>query len=356
MHVILEHTPLSLIAAKPQQLHQLRRRCHLSVVLAMSKGDTTGFGPMQKYEGDDSDVDMPVRAKTGRAATPEASFSVKLILAFAGLAAIIAILITVIALAVGAASYQKAKIYATLPPSTSSSSSPSTNSYSSQRPPGDRFNCGYGDWVRIAYLNMSDPSHQCPRAWRGYMDPVRSCGRPVTSRSSCAAVYFSANGKQYSSVCGRALGYQKGSPDGFGSTDFDTTLDGIYVDGISMSHGSPRTHIWTFAAGLYTGENRNPNNCPCEGGRQQPGYVGGNFFCGSGDHTAPFEYNKFYDQDPLWNGANCPNTTGCPFNSPPWFSAKLPVPTYDDIEVRICGDQGTGNEDSPLQFLEIYIQ
>ena len=319
----------------------------------MSEGDITGFGPMQKYEGDDSDADMPVRAKAGRAATPEASFSVKLILAFAGLAAIIAILITVIALAVGAASYQKAKIYTTLPPS---SNGPSSGSYSSQRPPGDRSNCGYGDWVRIAYLNMSDPSHQCPRAWRGYTGPVRSCGRPVTSRSSCAAVYFSANGKQYSSVCGRALGYQKGSPDGFGSTDFDTTLDGIYVDGISMSHGSPRTHIWTFAAGLYTGENRNPNNCPCEGGRQQPDYVGGNFFCGSGDHDPQFQLHKFYDQDPLWNGANCPNTTGCPFNSPPWFNAKLPVPTYDDIEVRICGDQSTGDEDTPLQFLEIYIQ
>ncbi len=302
---------------------------------------------MQKYEGDDSDADMPVRGKTSRAATPEASFSVKLILAIAGLAAIIAILITVIALAVGAASYQKAKTYASLPPPTSSGA---------QRPSGDRSNCGYGDWVRIAYLNMSDPTQQCPNAWRGYSDPVRSCGRPVSSRSSCATVYFSSNGKQYSSVCGRALGYQKGSPDGFGSTDFDTTLDGIYVDGISMTHGSPRTHIWTFAAGLYTGENRNGNNCPCEGGRQQPDYVGGNFFCGSGDHDPQFQLHKFYDQDPLWNGANCPNTTGCPFNSPPWFSTKLPVPTYDDIEVRICGDQSTGDEDTPLQFLEIYVQ
>jgi hypothetical protein len=313
----------------------------------MSEGDITGFGPMQKYEGDDSDADMPVRGKTSRAATPEASFSVKLILAIAGLAAIIAILITVIALAVGAASYQKAKIYASLPPPPSGGS---------QRPSGDRSNCGYGDWVRIAYLNMSDPTQQCPNAWRGYSDPVRSCGRPVSSRSGCATVYFSSNGKQYSSVCGRALGYQKGSPDGFGSTDFDTTLDGIYVDGISMTHGSPRTHIWTFAAGLYTGENRNTNNCPCEGGRQQPDYVGGNFFCGSGDHDPQFQLHKFYDQDPLWNGANCPNTTGCPFNSPPWFSTKLPMPTYDDIEVRICGDQSTGDEDTPLQFLEIYVQ
>ena len=32
--------------------------------------------------------------------------------------------------------------------------------------------------------------------------------------------------------------------------------------------------------------------------------------------------------------------------SPPWFSVTLPNPTYDDIEVRICGDEGTRNEDT----------
>lgn len=298
---------------------------------------------MQKYEGEDSDEDTRVRMKTADGTQPT-SFSVKLVLLFAGLSAILAVLITIIAISLGSASVQKASC---------------SNVASTPAPlvvNDDRSNCGYGTWKRIAYLNMSDPTHQCPKAWRGYSTPVRSCGRPVTARSTCAAAYFSANGMQYSSVCGRAIGYQKGSPDGFGSEDFDTTLDGIYVDGVSMTHGSPRTHIWSFGVGLYTGENRNQNNCPCEGGRQQPAFVGGNFFCSSGDHDPQFELHKFYDKDPLWNGSNCPNTTGCPFNSPPWFRTRLPVPTTDDIEVRICGDQSTGDEDSPIQLLEIYVQ
>ena len=304
----------------------------------MSEGGITGFGPMQKYEEDDSDDYSPAAGMK----TTQASFSVKLTLAFVGVAAVIALLVTVIAIAIGAASVQRASLLAT-------TSTPAPVKLD------DSSNCGFGVWTRIAFLNMSDPTQQCPNAWRGYSTPVRSCGRPVTSRSTCAPVYFSTNGMQYSKVCGRVIGYQKGSPDGFGSKDFDTTLDGIYVDGVSMSHGSPRTHIWSFAIGLYTAATQNLNNCPCEGGRQQPDFVGGNFFCNSGNHDAHFQVTKYY-QDPLWSGSNCPNTTGCPFNSPPWFSTRLPQPTQDDIEVRICGDQSTRDEDSPIQLLELYVQ
>jgi hypothetical protein len=31
-------------------------------------------------------------------------------------------------------------------------------------------------------------------------------------------------------------------------------------------------------------------------------------------------------------------------------------PTTDAIEVRICGDQRTGDEDSPIAMLELYVQ
>ena len=32
--------------------------------------------------------------------------------------------------------------------------------------------CGDGPWHRVAYLNMSDPSQQCPSAWREYTECV----------------------------------------------------------------------------------------------------------------------------------------------------------------------------------------
>ena len=42
--------------------------------------------------------------------------------------------------------------------------------------------------------------------------------------------------------------------------------------------------------------------------------------------------------------------------SPEEFCWQLPVPTTDDIELRICGDFSAENEDTPVQLLEIYVQ
>ena len=76
-------------------------------------------------------------------------------------------------------------------------------------------NCGPGQWYRVAHLNMSDPSQQCPSAWREYNTRgVRACDRP-DGGASCPAVIY-ATSRQYSRVCGRAIGYQIGSPDAFG--------------------------------------------------------------------------------------------------------------------------------------------
>ena len=66
--------------------------------------------------------------------------------------------------------------------------------------------CGKGLWHRIAYLNMTDPSQQCPSNWRQYNvnASVRACGRFGVS---CPGVFYSV-GHQYSKVCGRIIGYQ----------------------------------------------------------------------------------------------------------------------------------------------------
>ena len=49
-------------------------------------------------------------------------------------------------------------------------------------------------------------------------------------------------------------------------------------------------------------------------------------------------------------------STCCSFNNPPWFCKELPQPTRDDIELRLCADQATSDEDTPLEVVEIYIQ
>ena len=109
--------------------------------------------------------------------------------------------------------------------------------------------CGDGLWYRVAYLNMTDPSQQCPPAWREYNNSgVRACGRPASNGGSRPATLYPTN-RQYSRVCGRAIGFQVGNPDAF-SQFHARSLDQGYMDGISITHGQPRCHIWSYAASL----------------------------------------------------------------------------------------------------------
>ena len=115
-------------------------------------------------------------------------------------------------------------------------------------------------WTRVAYLNMTDPSQQCPSTLTlqtRSSEPRRLCRRTRSSGGSCDLVTYSTFGVNYSRVCGRVVGYQSGVPDAFANPS--QTIEGYYVDGISLTHGSPgsRQHIWIFAAGIL--EN-NPSN------------------------------------------------------------------------------------------------
>ena len=57
-----------------------------------------------------------------------------------------------------------------------------------------QMHCGPGLWHQLIHLNMSDPSQQCPFAWREYnMNGVRACGRPDNSQGSCAAIHHFTN-------------------------------------------------------------------------------------------------------------------------------------------------------------------
>ena len=247
-------------------------------------------------------------------------------------------------------------------PQTSPTSQPAVTTTPKPVTPGlaPKTECGDGQWKQIAFFDMRDPTQQCPQGWRGYTSPKRCCGRPVSDRSSCPSVFYSTNGYQYSKVCGRATGYQQGSPDGFASIiraePSTETVNGIYVDGVSVTYGNPRTHIWTFAVGLHERGGSDNHNCPCDGGASPPSFVGNNYFCETGDDTPSVEVHRFFDDDPLWDGIDCHNATCCSQNNPPWFKVPLTSPTTDDIEVRICGDQRTGDEDSPIEQLELYVQ
>jgi hypothetical protein len=131
------------------------------------------------------------------------------------------------------------------------------------------------------------------------------------------------------------------------------TIDEVYVDGISVTHGTPRSHIWTFAAS----RNNVSTQCPCKGGASAPIFVGDNYYCESGyvgDRGQP--PTVLYTSDPLWDGAGCESEIqGTCCSNAPWFAVNLVDPTIDDIEVRICASVPVENEDTPIHLLELYI-
>ena len=223
-----------------------------------------------------------------------------------------------------------------------------------------------GGWMRVANLDMTDPNQNCPAGFRPVnrtSAPLRTCGRP--GPVGCVSTTFQTYGVEYSHVCGRVIGYQDRSPDGFGphaSISEGTPIDSVYVDGVSLTHGqSPRQHIWTFA-GAPDETGTHSDNCPCLVNTQSvirftgrvPSFVGQDYFCDTGSRNR-WSYT-FYPDDPLWDGQGCEgNSTCCEFNNPPWFCKQLPQPTTDDIELRLCGDEALSNENTPVEQVEIYI-
>ena len=65
-----------------------------------------------------------------------------------------------------------------------------------------RITCGVGDWERVSFLNMSDPSQHCPSNWTEYTsNRLRTCGRPNLN-VYCQGVFFHrSTGWSYSKVC-----------------------------------------------------------------------------------------------------------------------------------------------------------
>ena len=220
------------------------------------------------------------------------------------------------------------------------------------------YSCGGSTgWRRVAYLNMSDPSQQCPSVWQEITTPHRVCGRRSSS-AGCEGLTYSTGSEQYDQVCGRIIGYQIGDPDPFFGRH--NSINTYYICGISVTHGSPRQHIWTFAAG--NDELSLTHSCPCvhgsDEGQSIPSFVGQNYFCETGIVLNPGQPGTFFSNgDPLWDGQGCgPTSSCCTFNSPPWFNVRLSPPTTDYIEVRICSDQGIGHDDSPIQLMELYVK
>lgn len=225
--------------------------------------------------------------------------------------------------------------------------------------------CGgiHGGWMRVASIDMTDSSDSCPSGLRTLTSPKRLCAMNMDG-AGCSSAFLDTQGLSYSKVCGKIIGYQQKSPDAFGPYNNNPalTIDDVYVDGISLTHGqSPRKHIWTFAAALDETLNGYLSyKCPCTNIHNPvtiriPPFVGNDYFC----DTASSQVFQmiFYPDDPLWDGHGCgPLNTCCSFNSPPWFMKQLSASTADNIEIRLCADGPRFDEDIVFEALELYVQ
>ncbi len=215
--------------------------------------------------------------------------------------------------------------------------------------------------MRVAKLDMTNSSHQCPS---GLMEMVysnsdkRTCVRESISGGCSSVMLFPENFVNYTNVCGKIIGYQYGNPEAF--QPYYSNKD-VNVDGVILSHGGDRQHIWTFAAARDEMHSNIFHICPCTNqslnfSSVPPSYAENDYFCDTGSDEVG-EIITFYGDDPLWDGAGCgPTSTCCSFNTPPWFYKQLPEPTTDGIEMRVCRTAPSAEEDIAIEMIEIFVQ
>ena len=222
-----------------------------------------------------------------------------------------------------------------------------------------------GGWMRVANIDMTNTSQNCPSGLSLTTSPIRVCDIPSTG---CVSNDFDIHGAQYSHICGRVIGYQKSINYAF---HFHARgIDANYVSGVSLTHGqNPRQHIWTFAGALdeISGSNYF-NKCPCINPNLNPtptlpSFIGNDYFCDTafeiGWSNVP-NYQSIQVSDPLWDGEGCGPTNTCCYDpdreiNPPWFMKTLSSPTSDDIEMRLCAPNG-GLYTTPIEIVELYVQ
>ena len=213
--------------------------------------------------------------------------------------------------------------------------------------------------MRIAKI---DNGNSCPTGWSQILSPVKAC-RGTSDAAGCYSAHFNNQHKlTFQHVCGKVVGYQKGTPDAFDTFDYNTypskAIDGPYVDGVSLTYGTPRKHLFTYACGYTSDAVRASANCPCARypGYSAPNFVRDNYYCESGSTIRPPKPTVF-TADPLWDGEGCnPGNSCCSQPGMPWFYRDVLTKISEPIEARICRDQTYPDEGILIKDLELYVQ
>ena len=203
--------------------------------------------------------------------------------------------------------------------------------------------------MRIGSIKNGD---SCPTGWQQMTSPVKAC-RGNSDKAGCYPAYFNNTNLPYQHICGKVVGYQKGTPDAFSAIRYTSkSIDGPYVDGVSFTYSNPRKHLFTYANGHSYGS-PSSGKCPCLGGDDLPSFVQHHYFCESGVTGSP-AHATVYSADPLWDGKGCNSGDNCCSQAgSPWFYRDVLNKINEPIEARICRDQNYGDEGILIRDLEL---
>ena len=213
-------------------------------------------------------------------------------------------------------------------------------------------------WRRIAYFDTT-LGHPCPSGLHTFTNTTtsqRACGTTSGGRA-CISMKFPTGGS-YTNVCGRVRGY------GFNQlyaflpylSYGQRTIDSNYVDGISVTKGSPRQHLWTYVGGFSETSHSTEWACPCARSNYNPSwipdFVGNNYYCESG--FAGVFAARIAWEDLLWDGQGCHASGNRCCDRYGWFHRQV-RPSSDDVEVRWCKYYGSAASDILTDQLEIWV-
>ena len=145
--------------------------------------------------------------------------------------------------------------------------------------------------MRVAYLDMTNCNHQCPSGLRHRTDSNKRTCVKYSDPAGCSSVTFSTTTSGFQSVWESHSIPSIHYTDAFAHYGLDggpVNINSPYVDGVSLTHGNPRRHLWTFAAALDEVGTNPHSSCHCTNtntasrARQPPAFVGNDYFCDTG--------------------------------------------------------------------------
>ena len=226
--------------------------------------------------------------------------------------------------------------------------------------------CGDGVWMRIGYFDPHKPLAECPDPLMRLV--VNGSSYCMRHASGCDSVFFDVLGTNYSEICGRIVAKQYGNMNAFssalGHASPSDTVDDAYAEGILITRGSPRQHVWTYTIADVANPSSKYNDddvCPCTGhdsAPQPPSFFGSDYYCDSANDAGRNAERRLYSKE-LWNrqGPICNVNASCCHNpDQPWFKKKVAEPVSDDIELRWCASESVAAEGTATQLVELYIR